>query len=866
MRVACTGLLSWFERKANIVTPSRLLAAVADEQFGKHQLDRGRESWERPGMYTMETWLASQWQKVRYCAANVPTLLSPTQEHVLWQSIIEREHPNLFDPYATASLARSAARLIAEWHIPLDSDMWSDTQDAQEFRRWFQLFRQKCKQEGWIARFDLWRLAPTWLDNGQASCELTCFVVSEKVSPAFERVKQALGSSAAIETMDAPRSQRRVPAASFADFHQEIEHAARWARSIHEQDSSKSIGIFVPELARHRGLVERTFRNVFYPSTALDVNRKPPSVFRIDAPAPLQNHPLVAGALLLLELARPRIHYADACAILRSPFLQGAIAERSARALADVELRKRRELDVSLRDMEFATERCPLLATVWPRVRRVLCDKPQRRELPAWSELFGDLLAAVGWPGDPELAVEEQEIVQAWQDALSGLAALGLVSSPVTYEEAIAHLRRLLASRPVNAGHWSSPIQILDASDAAGLRFDSAVATGLSEETWPVAVNVSALVPVRLQRAHHVPGSSPVSVQEERQRATEDLFGVAPALLVTYSGRLSPAVERFVQSGRPALPEWPGKLPRESYVPVALEEFEDSHAPPYQPTETTRGGASLIKAQSLCPFRGFAEFRLAARLPEDACFGYDARDRGGFLHAALKVVWERLQTQGQLRGTTPEELRAIVRDAVTQAVADSQSSPLYQLATRAERERLEELILGWLEIERNRKRPFTVQMVEEDLHYDLAGLRLRLRLDRIDRLDNGHLVLIDYKSGEQTKTKLEGERPFEPQLLVYAAAVAEEVDGIFFAQLKPRELKAVGFSRDKHFSHQTAAVRKDWDSYLARSRSNVEQIATGFLEGSAAVDPIKGACQYCNLQPLCRVHERNASDGEEDFD
>ncbi len=81
----------------------------------------------------------------------------------------------------------------------------------------------------------------------------------------------------------------------------------------------------------------------------------------------------------------------------------------------------------------------------------------------------------------------------------------------------------------------------------------------------------------------------------------------------------------------------------------------------------------------------------------------------------------------------------------------------------------------------------------------MAGLRLRLRLDRIDRLDNGHFLLIDYKSGEQTRPKLEGERPLEPQLLVYAAAVQEEVDGIFFGQLKPRELKAVGFSRDETF-------------------------------------------------------------------
>ena len=114
-----------------------------------------------------------------------------------------------------------------------------------------------------------------------------------------------------------------------------------------------------------------------------------------------------------------------------------------------------------------------------------------------------------------------------------------------------------------------------------------------------------------------------------------------------------------------------------------------------------------------------------------------------------------------------------------------------------------------------------METIEQKRKFEVPGLSLQLRVDRIDRLSNGNLVSIDYKSGKQTRRKLEGERPAEPQLLVYAASVDRGVDGVFFGQLKPREVKAVGFSRNKQFKGQTAEEKKDWDKYIETSRDNM---------------------------------------------
>jgi ATP-dependent helicase/DNAse subunit B len=290
----------------------------------------------------------------------------------------------------------------------------------------------------------------------------------------------------------------------------------------------------------------------------------------------------------------------------------------------------------------------------------------------------------------------------------------------------------------------------------------------------------------------------------------------------------------------------------------------DGQAPAFIATGEVRGGTGIIKAQSQCPFQAFAKYRLHARRPEDASFGFDALDRGSFVHKALENVWRRLESHSKLLRTAPAELRALVREAIAEAVEAKDSGLLHQLSVETERSRLEDLILDWLDVERARQEGFTVEKVEEERKFEVPGLSVSLRVDRIDRLNSGNLVLIDYKSGKQTRPKLAGDRPAEPQLLVYAASVDSPVDGVFFGQLKPRDVKAVGYSRTKQFKGQTAEVKKDWQTYIAASREKVEKLANEFVRGVAEVRPTGAPCEYCGMKPFCRVNERGVALEEEE--
>lgn len=873
MRLASPGLFSWFEKNVTVITPSRLQAAVAYRQFAANELRQGRKTWLRPSIYSLHAWLFRSWQEARYRSSQIPLLLSPAQEHLLWKHIIEQDKPDLFDSDATARLASSAARLIAEWEIPERAEEWPDRGDARQFKRWCNLFRQRCKQENWIIAPDLWRLLPEWFEQELCSDDPLAFLFAAPFSPALSTLQRSLGRRASFHAFEEPDEPRIRPGKGFDSVEAEFAFAARWARTEYEAHPGRSIAIVIPGASSRYGEIDRVFRDTFYPGSCraltdprLARDTAAPAAYHLLSPASLVQQPLVSGALLLLEIARDRIPASLAGSILRSPWIKGAAAERNERAAADTRLRRLRALDVSFADLAAACAGCPQLTKNFSYARRSLQKKSAQQPFSAWAEFIATLLGALGWPGDGTLDAAEQHVLEYWKDALSNLGSLSLICENVPFEIALDELRHLLDTPFEREGALLAPVQILEPSQAAGLRFDCALVTGLGEDTWPPRHAGNPLVPLSLQRRHNVPGSSQALLRRERERQLARLFACAPDVFATWSGRPSSAARAFLsEKTNPAEFVWQNKTTWESYKPAILDELEDSHGPIYIAAETARGGTGIIKSQSLCPFRAFAEYRLSSQSPEEGCLGYDARDRGGHLHSVLEFVWQKLGNSKNLKTVPPAGLEALVEEGAREAIRNVHPSSFGKIVHEVELARLKEVTLEWLQLEKDRLVPFTVEMVEEDRTIDLAGLKLRLRLDRMDRLPDGGLILIDYKSGEQKRSKLVCPRPDEPQLLVYAAGIGDKVEGILFAQLKQRDVRPHGWTKARHFRAKTVdALGNGWEKRMAETRAEVERLAEQFQSGYAAVDPKVHACNYCAQVAFCRIHEHKAAEGTGD--
>ncbi len=84
-----------------------------------------------------------------------------------------------------------------------------------------------------------------------------------------------------------------------------------------------------------------------------------------------------------------------------------------------------------------------------------------------------------------------------------------------------------------------------------------------------------------------------------------------------------------------------------------------------------------------------------------------------------------------------------------------------------EEQRLTRLVTEWLDYEATRI-DFEVTDTEVESTVQIAGLTFDLRLDRIDRLNDDSLLVIDYKSGDVSPKSWDLPRPDDVQLPLYA--------------------------------------------------------------------------------------------------
>ncbi len=300
---------------------------------------------------------------------------------------------------------------------------------------------------------------------------------------------------------------------------------------------------------------------------------------------------------------------------------------------------------------------------------------------------------------------------------------------------------------------------------------------------------------------------------------------------------------------------------------VACEAVEDEPPPALAEGTRVRGGATVLRDQAACPFRAFALHRLGAAPLDRPRARPDAISRGNVLHRALSLLWRELEDRA---GLERADLRECIARAADTALAESaESHPLNFPGRLAEleRERLMRVLEAWVDLERTRAE-FSVTGNEISRQVAVAGLSMKLRLDRVDRLHDGSHALIDYKSGDARPSAWLGDRPDEPQLPLYYATSDEKVAAVAFARVKRgRSLGFAGVAAEdsllpgvKPVAAQSS-LRKSgygsWEVLTSSWNATVARLAQAFMQGEADVDP-KGAglaCQRCDLHALCRIAE-----------
>ncbi len=265
--------------------------------------------------------------------------------------------------------------------------------------------------------------------------------------------------------------------------------------------------------------------------------------------------------------------------------------------------------------------------------------------------------------------------------------------------------------------------------------------------------------------------------------------------------------------------------------------------------------ATQLEALGTCPRRYLYRYVLRVEPPELIEFDperwLDPLERGSLLHRTYEHTLRRARERGVDYGAREfwEIAATALRESIT-LTRDRLPPPGEEVFKREERELAEDLRRfvrlmrrdrpAWIELELRfgeGDRPFMVETV-------LGPLRLRGAIDRIDQMEDGRLLVIDYKTGR--KYGYWPSRPFQGgrriQHVVYSLAAS---------RLLEREVAKMEY----HFptlrgENQTAEY---WPRQLGSAEealARLQRIAGGDV--FATTDDARD-CRYCDFAAVCRA-------------
>ena len=403
-RLPRASLIQALEQGASLITPNRRLARAIKREFDAGQIQRGRSVWPAADILPYSAFLERSWSE-RARLTRGATLLSAEQELALWERVIADSPQGdiLLNPSAAARKAREAWSLRHAFRMDFARYASTLDDDGAAFRGWAQRYGKICAGKNWL---DGARLADAVIAAAAAPKPRPIVLCGfDELSPQQREFFQAL-AAAGGNVSEAKPEAKSAPAvrAGFPDSETELHAVALQIKRTLAKRPDVNIGVILPELSMRRADLVRIFDDVLQPARAVSASRERARPYNVSLGLALADYPLVASAILILELAQGELALQDMGSLLRSPFLAAAEQEFTSRALLDARLRESGRPAVTLKMLAREAQSAPQLAArlnAW--MEQASAARKAKQPLSAWSAVFQQLLAGLGWPGERTL-------------------------------------------------------------------------------------------------------------------------------------------------------------------------------------------------------------------------------------------------------------------------------------------------------------------------------------------------------------------------------------------------------------------------------------------------------------------------------
>ena len=882
------------------LTPSARLARSLQLQHAQKKAALGQSSWRTLNVKTLAQWL-DETMTTALLTGEIDVKTAPEkcltaiEERLLWQEVIAKHlrtqaFSQLFDLSGLADVCVEANRYAVAWRLPLHQahDLSSET---QFFLEWQQLFQSRCRALNVLenVRYVDWQIHN--IDkNIRDLPQKISFAGFDQTAPQEARLRAVLQQkNCQVETLAISQEvASEVFQLALPEQGDELRSEVAWAKNALDQNPQAKLAIVVPELAALRNRLADLLDDVLDPTSVRPSRAETARIYNFSLGLPLAEQPLVKIALELLALfSQHRISQTALGAALLSPNWSADQTEADDRARLEAQMRENLALNTHWASvMRFFLKQSAVL-----RIEKLLqhCEASitymqtqPRKQLPSmWAAVFASLLQHLQWPGERAETSHAYQARLAWEKALQQLSRLDFLGQSQTAISATALLRKICAEQvfqPETEGE--SSIQLMGMLEALSAPVDAMWVMGMNDTIWPPPARPNPLLPAKMQRAAKVSNADSLVQTEFALTIHQRLLKSAEKIIFSYSQHEGEKILRASPLMQD-IPAFSGEFFAAHTLAETLAEksnealafINDAVAPAVLEGEHVRGGTGLMRAQAICPAWAFYQFRLGAKKLKSPQNGLDAAERGQLVHLALEQFWRQKNGYrhfADLHRMTETDLQLAVAEASKNAMeifTAQQKENFSDALLKLEAARLENLLSGWLQFERERAENFTMHACEAEKKVNIHGIEVTLKIDRVHRLEDGGLVLVDYKTGQLPVMKSWGEdRITEPQLPIYALFFAdddEQVAGIQFGKIKMADYDFVGLLNAQFIEEiekrKPEWIREfaDWAALKQHWKIAIENIVKEIQSGEAAV-VFKhiNDLTYCDVLPLLRVPER----------
>ena len=864
--------LSRSEQQTLILTPNLAIA----ENLRSIALELSdRSPKPTPAIFSIEHWinqLVSRHERMHSHSSELD-VASDDELALIWADAIRASEQEKF--FSSSNIDLLARDALQAWRHLRQRNIYPENAKAiygTNFYRWYRAFCQTLSARKLTTIFDA--LGNDYQAATDEFVSISLYGFIEPITPFQSALIEKHGSN--ILEFSPVEMSTAVAGCEFSSAEEELSHVATWAQRVLSKSERNRIAILCPSLREKRGQIERALLSTLRPDQ-----------YAFYPPAPLTENLTIRTALSLLNLNQSNHPLSFYCDLLSLPqWGQSDCESDSKNQFLDWRARLETELRLTgafqLSTLQFRELAATALKQEHSLLHSLNTFQNQYQNLTRfsseaspyeWATLFDNQLETLGWTEQVSRFEYKAPLLEIWRSVLDRLAACSNVVPTCGLERALSLLNRICATEQQPKTNPNAVVSILDTVESA-VSYTHVWVLESHQYQWPQPPRPSNLLPIRYQIEHELPRTSVAKELVLSKKLLTRLNTSGGEVIFSYASlendriqTLTPLLELDIQTSpkeleiEGAFSANPTKSNEQSNT-VKLELVDCTQGPVLSTAEreNTRGGAALLQHMAACPCSAFVIHRLGGREFPEPIVGLSPMERGIATHRCLEVFWNSIHSQSNLQNIGENDLSELcekIASDTLNAIARDRFEPLTNSVIAIEVSRQRELLTKWLKMESDRS-SFSVLSTEQSLHVPLGPLNLKLKVDRIDRIeaeakDEVETLIIDYKTGNKSSTnRWLTLPPEEPQLPLYAISSEQTPSAIAFGQINSHMQELNGIS-NRQLDQINFRTIENWNSLIENWKSSLEGLAEAYAKGKIPVTA-KLSFSAHNRDSLASVH------------